>query len=207
MKAKVSSSRCWRAASGTSRSGPCPVSTASPCTADQMGYSMPPRRRGREHAGVDQFVEGGAQMTQRRALLPGLPVRGAVGVLLRDREGSGEQPRFILGELQVGRADRAQPAAGRGGIAILAAHAGDAGRHPGGELAHGRRADRGEQLVPVGEVPVGGVGHHTHHPGRFTQHHGVRATGPGQLEPGRDQAVTDGAPRPPPRLRRADFPC
>src|SRR5216684_253320 len=36
-----------------------------------------------EHAGVDQFVERGAQMTQGRAVLPGPAVRGAVGVLLR----------------------------------------------------------------------------------------------------------------------------
>jgi hypothetical protein len=48
----------------------------------------------------------------------------------------------------------------------------------------------------VGEVPVGGVGHHAHLPGRFTEHHGVRATAPGQLEAGGDQAVPDGAPRP-----------
>ena len=172
-----------------------------------MGYSMPSRRRGCEHAGLDQLVERGAQLTQRRALLPGLPVRGAVGVLLRNRERGGEQPRFLAGELQVGQADRAQPAEGRGGIAALAAHPGDAGGHPGGELAHGRRADRGEEFVAVGEVPVGGVGHHAHHPGRFTEHHGVRATGPGQLEPGCDQAVADGASRPSPPLRLVDFPC
>ena len=84
---------------------------------------------------------------------------------------------------------------------MLAGHAGDVGGHAVGELAHGRRADRGEELVAVGEVPVGGVGHHAHHPGRFTEHHGVRATGPGQLEPGGDQAVADGASRTPPSLR------
>ena len=59
---------------------------------------------------------------------------------------------------------------------------------------------RGEKLVPVGEVPVGGVGHHAHHPGRLTQHDGVRATGPRQLEPCGDETVADGASRPPPRL-------
>jgi hypothetical protein len=63
-----------------------------------------------------------------------------------------------------------------------------------------------EELVAVGEVPVRGVGHHAHHPGRFTQHHGLRATRPGELEPGRDQAVADSAPRPPP-LRLVDLPC
>ena len=172
-----------------------------------MGYSMPSRRRRVEHAGVDQLVERGAQMTQGRALLPGPAVRGAVGVLLRQGERGGEQPRFLPGELQVGRADRAQPAAGRGGIAVLAAHAGDAGGHAGGEFAHRRRADRGEELVAVGEVPVGGVGHHAHHPGRFTEHHGVRATRPGQLEPRGDEAVADGASRPSPPLRLVDFRC
>jgi hypothetical protein len=41
MNAPVSSAMRLRAASVRSRSGPCPVSTASPCTVDQIGYSMP----------------------------------------------------------------------------------------------------------------------------------------------------------------------
>src|SRR6185437_16940670 len=44
MNVVVSRSRRCRAASGTSRSGPWPVSTARPWTADQIGYSMPSRR-------------------------------------------------------------------------------------------------------------------------------------------------------------------
>jgi len=44
MKAKVSSSSRRRVSSRTSRRGPCPASTASPCTVDQIGYSMPSRR-------------------------------------------------------------------------------------------------------------------------------------------------------------------
>jgi hypothetical protein len=48
----------------------------------------------------------------------------------------------------------------------------------------------------VGEVPIGGVGYHAHHPCRFTEHHGVGATGSGQLEACGDQAVPDGASRP-----------
>ena len=100
-------------------------------------------------------------------------------MLLRDRERGREQARFLAGEVQVRRADRAQPAAGRVGIAISAADAGDAGGHPVGKLVHRRRADRGEKLVAVGEVAVGGVRHHAHDPGRLTEHHGVRAAGPG----------------------------
>ena len=111
-------------------------------------------------------------------------------------ERGGEQPRLLGGELQVRPADRAQPAAGSGGIAVLAAHPGDAGRHAGGQFAHGRGGNRGQQLVPVGEVPVGGVGHHAHHPDRLTEHDGVRAAGPGQLKPGGDQAAADGASGP-----------
>ncbi len=64
----------------------------------------------------------------------------------------------------------AQPAAGRGGIAVPAGHAGDGGGHPVAELAHGRGADRGEELITVGEVPVGGVGDHAHHSGRLAEH-------------------------------------
>jgi hypothetical protein len=112
-----------------------------------------------------------------------------------------------VSELQVRDTDRVQPEEGGGGIAILAAHAGDAGGHAVGEFLHGRRADRGQELVAVGEVPVGGVGHHPHHPGRFTEHHRVRAAGPGQLEPGDDQAVADGSSGSAPPLRLVYLPC
>ena len=128
-------------------------------------------------------------------------------MLLRQGERGREQPRFLAGELQVRGTDRAQPEAGGGRIAVPAAHPGDASGHPVGELAHGRRTDRGEELVTVGEVPVGGVGHHAHHPGRLTEHHGVRPAGPGQLEPRGDQALADGPSRPSPPLRLAYLAC
>lgn len=114
-------------------------------------------------------------------------------MLLWQGERDGEQSRVLAGELQVRGADRAEPSAGRGGIAVLAGHAGDARGHPVGELAHGRRADRGEEFVAVREVPVRGVGDHAHHPGRFAQHHRVRATGAGQFKARRDQAFANGA--------------
>src|SRR5580700_5964573 len=44
IKASVSCSRWSRVAPGTSRNGPGPASTASPCTVDQIGYSRPSRR-------------------------------------------------------------------------------------------------------------------------------------------------------------------
>ena len=122
-------------------------------------------------------------------------------MLLRQGERGAEQPRFLVSELQVGDTDGAQPLAGRGGIAVLAAHATDAGGHTVGKLAHGCRADRGEKLVAVSEMPVGGVWHHANHPGRFAEHDGVRATGPGQFEPRGDQAVANCASRPSPPLR------
>jgi len=160
-----------------------------------------------EHAGVDQFVEYGAQLTHGRAIPPGPVVRRAVGVVLRQGERGGEQPRFPASELQVGHTDRGQPGAGRGGIAVLAGHPGDASSHAVGEVAHGRRADRGEKLVTVGEVPVCGVGHHAHHARRFTEHHGVRSAGPGQFESRGDQAVTDGSSGPAPPLRLVCLLC
>jgi hypothetical protein len=123
-------------------------------------------------------------------------------VLLGQSERGCEQAGFLPCELEVRGADRAQASSGRGGVAMLAAHAGDAGGHAGGQLVHGRHTDRGEELVAVGEVPVGGVGHHSHHPGRLAEHDGVWATGPGQLEPCGDQAVAHGAARPSPPLRR-----
>ena len=73
----------WRR--GRRAAAPGPASTASPCTVDQIGYSMPSRRSPAQHAGLDQLVERGAELAQRRAVRPGPVVRGAVGVPLRQR--------------------------------------------------------------------------------------------------------------------------
>jgi hypothetical protein len=56
-------------------------------------------------------------------------------------------------------------------------------------------------------VPVGGVGHHADHAGRFAEHHGVRTAGPGQFESGGDQAVTDGSAGAAPPLRLVLLHC
>ena len=67
-------------------------------------------------------------------------------------------------------------------------------------VATGRGGDRGQQLVAAGEVPVGSVRDHADHLCRFAEHDGIGAAGPGQFQPGGDQAVTDGAAWPaPPR--------
>ena len=106
-------------------------------------------------------------------------------MLLRYGERSGKQPRFLASKVQVRDTDSPQAPAGCGGISVLAPYTSDPGSHAGRQLAHGRRANCGQKRVMVGKVPVGGVGHHAHHPRRFTEHHRVRATGPGQLEPRR----------------------
>jgi hypothetical protein len=116
-------------------------------------------------------------------------------VLLRDGVRGREQARFLTSELQVCDSDRPKSTARRGGIAVFAAHPSDASGHAGTEFAHGGSADFSQELVVVREVTIGGIRHHTHHPCRFTEHHGIRATAPGQLKPGGDQAVADGAAR------------
>ena len=73
--------------------------------------------------------------------------------------------------------------------------------HPLSELSDRLVSDRRQERVAVGEVPVGGIGHHAHHPCRFTQYDGVWAAGAGQLQPGGDQAVADGTSRTVPSLR------
>jgi hypothetical protein len=153
-----------------------------------------------EHARVDQLVERGAEIIQRHAVRPGRAARGAVGVLLRYRERGGEQPWLLPSEVEVGPADRAESAASRGCIAVLPVYAGDAGGHARGEFAHGGRADRGEELVTVGEVPVGGIRHHANHPCRFTEDDRIRAANPGKFQPCGYQTVADGPTRPPPSL-------
>ena len=62
-----------------------------------------------------------------------------------------------------------------------------------GELSGGQ--DARDTLFEVAVV------HHTHHPGRLPKHDRVRAAGPGQLQPGGDQSVPHGTPRPSPPLR------
>jgi hypothetical protein len=132
-----------------------------------------------EHSSVDQFVKYSAELIQGHGVLPGLIILCVVLVLAGQRECGCEQARLLASELKVCPADRAQTAAGRGGVAIPAAYAANAGSHTGSEFAHGRRTDRGEKFVPVGEVPVRGVGHYAYHPRRFTEYHGVRAACPG----------------------------
>jgi len=153
-----------------------------------------------KHADLDQLVERRAELAQGRAILSRPTIRDPVGVLLRHGERGGEQPRFLAGKLQVCHADRAQPAAGRVRIAVPAGHAGDADGHPVGELAHGRRADRGEEFVTVGEMPVGGVGHNSHHASRLAEYDTFRAADAGQLQSRGDEGVADGTPRTAPPL-------
>src|SRR5262249_1736562 len=69
-----------------------------------------------EHAGVNQFVERGAQLTQGRAIRPGPAVQGVVGVLPRHGERGSEQPRIVAGGvLYLPSEDRPPGAAGGGG--------------------------------------------------------------------------------------------
>lgn len=149
-----------------------------------------------EDAGADQLIQVGTELPQRSAILAvllALAVRKAVRVLLRYGERGREQPRLLASEPQVSGADRGQPMAGDVGVPVLARYADDAGGHPVAELAHGRRTDRGEELVAVGEVPIRGTGHHADHPCRLTKHHGIRAARPSRLQPRLDQAVADAA--------------
>ena len=138
-------------ASGSSRRGPLPGEHGQPvhCGPDgvlEAGAALPA-----EHAGVGQFTEDRAELIQGQGVLPGPAVGCVVGVLAGHDERGGEQPRLLAGELQVGPADRARSATGRSGIAVRAAHPADVG----GQLAHGCGRDRGEKLVPAGEMPVG----------------------------------------------------
>jgi hypothetical protein len=147
-----------------------------------------------EHADVNQLVERRAELAQGRSVRSRSRARGLIGMLLRQGERGREKPRFLAGELQICHADRGQPTAGSVGIAVPAGHAGDGGGHPVSELAHGRRADRGEKLVTVGEVPVGGVGNHAHHSGRLAEDDTVRTADAGQFQSGGDEAIADGTP-------------
>jgi len=74
-----------------------------------------------EHTGVGQFVEDRAELIQGQGVLPGLAAGSVVGVLARQGEGGGEQPWLLAGELYVGPADRAQPAAMRAASSRIAA--------------------------------------------------------------------------------------
>jgi hypothetical protein len=160
-----------------------------------------------EHTGVDQFVQHGPELTERRAILPGPAVPRPVVMLLWQGVRGREQPRLLPSEVKVCDTDRPEPAQRGRSISVSTAHPRDASGHARTELAHGRCADCREKLVMIRKVTIGGVGHHAHHPGGFSEHHGVRASGPGELEPGRDQAVADGAPRTAPPVGVVCFLC
>jgi hypothetical protein len=55
-------------------------------------------------------------------------------------------------------------------------------------------------------VPIGGIGHHAHHPGGFSEYDRIGTTGPRKLEPCGDEAVAYCASWTPPRAL-ACFSC
>jgi hypothetical protein len=144
---------------------------------------------GLQKSSLDELVQGGPEIVERDRLRVG----GGERVVVGRGEGGVEETRLGARELEIRLADRAQPAACAGWSAPSRAHSAHPIGHALSQPSHRCVADRRQERVAVGEMPVGGVGHHTHHAGRFTEHHGVRAAGPGQFQSRGDQAVANGS--------------
>jgi hypothetical protein len=95
-----------------------------------------------------------------------------------------EEAWLGAGELEVRLADRLHPEPGASrGVRSRADLAHPVGHAPS-ELCHRLVADRREQPVAVGEMPVGGVGDDADHARHLAQHDRVRAARSRELEAG-----------------------
>src|SRR5205085_2752544 len=104
--------------------------------------------------------------------------------------------------LEVGLADGPQPEARARRCVRPRAYVAHAIGHASSELSDGLIADRGEERVTVGEMPVCGVRNDADHARDLAQHDRVRAARSRQLEAGLDERGPDGSTRSRPLTRR-----
>jgi hypothetical protein len=126
-------------------------------------------------AGAGQLAHAGQERVQQRLLGP-----PELRVPLLVQAGTGEhleQRRLVPGEPHVPAGDRGQPRRGRPG----------AGQVPRGEDLVPAHRDRGEQLLPVGEVRVRGAGGDAHAPARLGEGEAAHAALRDQLDRRVDQ--------------------
>ena len=113
------------------------------------------------------------------------------------RERGVEEAWLCPGEVQVCLADGLEPESRPRRCVRPRAHLVHACRHTLSEFSDRRVAYRREQGVPVGEVPVGGVGNDSDHACHLAQHDRVRTACSGELDAGLDQGGSDRSAGPP----------
>jgi hypothetical protein len=138
--------------------------------------------RGLQDFSLDKVVECGLEVLQWLWLVAFVTHRMVSG-----REGGVEETRLCAGEVEVCPADCLQPQSRARRCMRARADLAHPVGHAPSELPDRLVADRREQRIAVGEVPVGGVGNDTDHARHLSQHDGVRPAEPREVDTGRDE--------------------
>jgi hypothetical protein len=96
-------------------------------------------------------------------------------MIVGGRERRVEEARFKACELEIGLADRAEPESGACRCVRACTYLAHPVGHAPRELSDRLVADRREERIAVGEMPIGGVGHDPDHARDLAQHDRVRA--------------------------------
>jgi hypothetical protein len=113
-----------------------------------------------------------------------------------------EQAWLGAGEVEVCPADCPQPESGACGCLRSRTDLAHPVGHAPSELSDRLLADRREQRVTIGEVPVRGIGNYADHARYLAQHDRVRTARSGELDAGLDQGRPDSAAGPRPAAAR-----
>jgi hypothetical protein len=119
---------------------------------------------GLQKSSLDELVQGGPEIVERNRLR----VAASERVVLGRGEGGVEETRLGARELEIRLADRAHPAACAGWSPPSRAHSAHPTGHALRQLSHRGVADRPEERVAVGKMPVGGIGHDPDHARHLT---------------------------------------
>jgi len=146
---------------------------------------------GLQKSSLNALVQGSSEIVERHRLRVAAGERVVVG----RGEGGVEETRLGASELEIRLADRAHPAACASWRAPSRAHAAHPIGHALRQPSHRGVADRCQERVAVGKMPVGGIGHDPDHACHLAEDDGVGSARAGQLEARFDERSTHDATR------------
>jgi len=167
-------------------------------SAEEDGESMDGRPRrvldvwatsGRQDSGFNEVVESRLQMVERCRLVDVLTGR----VIAGGRECGVEEAWFLACELEIGLADGPESEPGACRCVRPGTYLVHAVGHALSELSDRLVADRREERIAVGEMPIGGVGDDPDHARDLAQHDRVRPSRSREREASLDERRPDSA--------------
>jgi hypothetical protein len=144
---------------------------------------------GRHDSGFNEVVESRLQMVERSRLVGSFTGRVIVG----GRECGVEKAWFLACELDIGLADGPEPESGACRCVRPRTYLAHAAGHPSSELSDRLVADRREERIAIGEMPIGGVGDDPDHACDLAQHDRVRTARSRERETSLDERRPDNA--------------